>query len=383
MSRDYYEILGVSKDASQEEIKRAFRKQARKYHPDVCKEANAEEIFKELGKAYEVLSDSDKRAMYDRYGEDGLKNAGFDSTGPFDFGFGDLNDILSSIFGGGGFGGGFGGGRQRPDAPQRGSDLRLDLEIEFEEAVFGVEKDVEIDHLESCKECNGSGVEPGHQPETCNTCGGMGQIQKVTQTMLGSFSQVATCPDCHGTGKRITHPCKGCKGKGRKSVSKVINLKIPQGIDNGTKLRITSEGDAGKNSGPSGDLYVVLYVQPHKEFKREGINIYIDKHISFAQAAIGDTIEVNTLDGPKELKITPGIQTGKVLSIAGVGVPQLNNPTKRGDQFIKIEVVTPTNLTEEEKRLYQRLFELEKSKEKAHKDSLLNRVKDVFTGAAH
>ena len=377
MSKDYYEILGVSKTASSDEIKRAFRKKARELHPDVNKAPDAEENFKELGQAYETLMDDNKRATYDRYGEDGLKNAGFNTGGPFDFGFGDLNDILSSFFGGG-MGGS--GRRSNPNAPQRGSDLRLDLEITFEEAIFGVEKDIEIDHLENCEKCSGSGVEPGSQPVTCPTCGGAGQVQRVTQTILGQFAQVATCPDCNGTGKKITNPCKACSGKGRISKSKVINIKIPQGIDNGTKMRVSSEGDAGKNNGPSGDLYVVIYVTPHKVFKRDGVNIYIKQEISFAQAALGDEIEVETVDGPKPLKIGAGTQSGTVLSIRGVGVPYLNQPSRRGDQYISLDVVTPTHLGDEEKKLYKRLHEIEQTK-KNKDESIIDKVKDVFTGS--
>jgi len=376
MAKDYYEILGVDRGASKDEIKRQFRKKARELHPDVNKAPDAEERFKELGKAYEVLMDDDKRAMYDRYGEDGLKNAGYDTSGPFDFGFGDLGDIFSTFFGGG-----MGGSsRRNPNAPQRGSDLRLDLEIEFEEAVFGTAKDIEIDHLESCTRCSGSGVEPGSQPVTCPTCAGLGQIQRTTQTILGHFTQVSTCPDCHGTGKKILNPCKECSGKGRVTKSKVINIKIPKGIDDGTKMRVSGEGDAGKNGGPSGDLYVVIYVKPHKYFKREGVNILFETQISFAQAALGDTIEVPTVDGTEPLKIQAGTQSGTILTIKGAGVPYINNPSRRGDQFVKVDVITPEHLSDEERKLYQRLREIEKSK--SSKDSLFDKVKDVFTGSA-
>ncbi|OGI16889.1 MAG: molecular chaperone DnaJ [Candidatus Melainabacteria bacterium RIFOXYA12_FULL_32_12] len=371
---DYYEILGVSKDASQEEIKRAFRKKARELHPDVNKAPDAEEKFKELGQAYEVLMDGDKRAMYDRYGHDGLKNAGYDYSGPFDFGFGDLNDILSSFFGGG-----FSGtrSRQHANSPLRGSDLRLDLQITFEEAVFGAEKNVEIEHLEACNTCNASGVEPGTTPITCSTCKGYGQIQQTTQTILGHFTQVSTCPACQGRGTSAT-PCKNCNGQGRKEVGKVLNVKIPKGVDTGNKLRINSEGDAGKNGGPAGDLYVVLLVQPHKSFKRDGVNIYLDYNISFPQATLGDEVEVETVDGKSHLKIHPGIQTGSILTIKSVGVPHLNNPNKRGDQFIRINLLTPTNITEEEKKLYKRLSEIQS--EKNNKENIVDKIKGVFTG---
>lgn len=375
MSRNYYEVLGVDKNASSDDIKSAFRKKARQLHPDVNKESDAEEKFKELGKAYEVLMDEEKRSMYDRYGEEGLKNAGYDFNGPFDFGFGDLSEILSSFFGGG-FGGGF-GARQNPNAPRRGNDLRLDLEIEFEEAIFGVEKDVEIRHLENCQRCGGSKAEPGTSPTVCQTCGGSGRVQHVTQTILGHFTQVSTCPHCQGTGRVISTPCKDCKGQGRKEVKKVINIKIPAGVDSGNKLRVSGEGDAGFNGGHAGDLYVVLYVKTHKTFKRDGINIYIEKNISFAQAALGDTVQVDTVDGEKELKIHAGIQSGTVLTIKGAGVPLLNSPSKRGDEFVKVNVVTPTNLSDEEKKLFSRLADIhnEKLKKDGH---ILDKIKGAF-----
>ncbi|EKE03005.1 MAG: hypothetical protein ACD_20C00294G0005 [uncultured bacterium] len=373
---DYYEILEVSKDAAQDDIKRAFRKKARELHPDVNKAPDAEEKFKELGQAYEVLMDQDKRAMYDRYGHDGLKNAGYDYSGPFDFGFGDLNDILSSFFGGG-----FTSGRSRQhaNAPMRGSDLRLDLHITFEEAIFGAEKNVEIQHLEACKSCNGSGAEPGTTPVTCTACNGYGQVQQTTQTILGHFTQVSTCPNCQGAGMKAT-PCKGCNGQGRKEVGKTLNVKIPKGVDTGNKLRINSEGDAGKNGGPAGDLYVVLLVQTHKSFKRDGVNIYLDYNITFPQAALGDEVEVDTVDGKNQLKIQSGIQTGSILTIKGAGVPHLNNPNRRGDQFVRINVITPTNINEEEKKLYKRLNEIHN--EKNDKENIVDKIKGVFTGSS-
>lgn len=372
--RDYYEILGVSREVSQDEIKKAFRLKARELHPDVNKEPDAEEKFKELGQAYEVLMDEDKRAMYDRYGHDGLKNAGYDTGGPFDFGFGDLNDILSSFFGGG-----FNHqrGRHNANAPMRGSDLRLDLQITFEEAIFGAEKDIEISHLEPCNDCRGTGVEPGTTPVTCGTCRGYGQVQQTTQTILGQFTQVAPCPSCRGMGSMAT-PCKSCNGQGRKESSKVLNIKIPQGVDTGNKLRINAEGDSGRNGGPPGDLYVVLLVQSHQSFRREGVDIHLNYDISFAQAALGDDVEVNTVDGNVKLKINAGLQTGTVLNIRGAGVPYLNNPSRRGDQLVKINVVTPTHLTEEEKKLFKRLSEIHA--EKVNKENLVDKIKGVFSG---
>ncbi len=371
-NKDYYEILGVSREASKDEIKSAFRKKARQYHPDVNKEPDAEEKFKELGQAYEVLMDDEKRSLYDRYGAEGLKNAGYDFHGPFDFGFGDLSEILNSFFGGG-----FGGAAQNPHAPMRGSDLRLDFQVEFVEAVFGIERNLDINHLEPCDKCGGRGMEPGSSPATCHTCMGTGQVQQTTQTILGHFTQIATCPTCRGTGRIISNPCKKCYGEGRVRVSKVINVKIPPGVDNGTKLRVSGEGDSGKNGGPPGDLYVVLYVKPHKLFKRDGVNIYMEKAITFSQAALGDTIEVETVDGKKELKVSPGTQTGTVLNIRGAGVPYLNMPSRRGDQYIKLNVKTPTHLNEEEKGIFKKLFQIEA--EKSQKESIIDKVKGAFT----
>ncbi len=373
-NKDYYEILGVSKTASKDEIKSAFRKKARELHPDVNKSPTAEQDFKELGQAYEVLIDDENRSLYDRYGADGLKNAGYDFHGPFDFGFGDLSEILNSFFGGG-----FSAGRQNPNAPRRGSDLRLDFQIEFEEAVFGTEKDVEINHLETCDRCAGKGVEPGTNPTTCPTCRGSGQIQQTTQTILGHFTQVSTCPQCRGAGQIIANPCKKCRGEGRIDVSKVINLKIPAGVDNGNKLRVSGEGDSGKNGGPPGDIYVILYIKPHKIFKRDGVNIYLEKEITFSQAALGDEIEAETVDGDKSLKIQAGTQTGTVLSIKGAGVPYLNAPSRRGDQFIKLNVRTPTHLSDEEKKIFEQLAEIEKKKPK--KEPIIDKIKGAFTGS--
>ena len=375
MAKDYYEILGVSKDASQDDIKNAFRQQARKLHPDVNKAPDAEERFKELGQAYEVLSNEEKRAMYDRYGVDGLNNAGYDTSGPFDAGFGDLSEILASFFGGGSFGG-FGGGN--PNGPKRGSDLRLDIKLEFKEAIFGAEKEVEIEHLETCKTCNGTGAKPGSSPITCPKCNGTGQVRQEMRTIMGSFVQVATCPDCRGTGKIIKDKCPDCQGRGVKEVSSKINLKIPAGVDNGSQMRIASQGDAGTNGGKTGDLYVVLHVLSDKKFKRDEFNLFTTEYITFSQAVLGDTIEIETLDGKEKINISPYTQTGTIIKVKGKGVPYLNNASKRGDLFVKIVVTTPTSISGEEKKLYQKLYELEK--EKKEKESIFDKMKDVVSG---
>lgn len=371
---DYYEILGVGKDATKDEIKSAFRKMARKLHPDVNKAPDAEVKFKELGKAYETLMDDNKRATYDRYGEDGLNNAGFDSQGPFANGFGDLNDIFESFFGGFGFGG---SRRVDPNAPQRGENLRLDIELSFEEAVFGVEKEVKIDHLETCPTCHGTGAKEGCEPTICPTCGGRGQVQQSTRTVLGNISQIVTCPTCHGKGKIISQPCPDCHGEGRKNVEKKLNIKIPQGVDNGSKMRLSGEGDIGINGGPAGDLYVVLHVKPSDYFMRKEMDVYTHCTISPAQAALGDSVTIKTLDGEKGISIPAGIQSGDKITIKGAGVPSITSASVRGNQIVIITVLTPTHLSNEEKMVYEKLYEIQMGRQKVKK-SVKEKLKGAF-----
>lgn len=376
MTTDYYEILGVEKSASKDEIKSAFRRKARTLHPDVNKAPDAEEKFKELGKAYETLMDDNKRATYDQYGEDGLKNAGFGTGGPFDGGFGDLNDIFSSFFGGG-FGGGFGfGGRPDPNVPQAGDDLRKDIEITFKEAVFGVSKEVRFEHLENCPECGGTGAEKGSKPVVCPTCHGSGQVQTVARTPLGAFTQISQCPDCHGTGQKISNPCKACKGFGKIEKEKKIEVKIPAGVDNHSKIRVSGEGDAGTNGGRAGDLFIVLHVKPSDYFSRDGIDVYTTLRISPAQAVLGDTVTVKTLDGEQNVQIRAGIQNGNTIKIKGAGVPILSRPSQRGDHIIVVTVKIPTQLSDEERNLYKKLYELNSGKKA--QESLMDKVKGAF-----
>ncbi len=372
---DYYEILGVDKNASKDEIKSAFRKMARQWHPDINKAPEAEAKFKELGKAYETLMDDDKRATYDRYGEDGLNNAGFNTQGPFANGFGDLEEVFNSFFGGG-FGG-FGGSRRHdPNAPQRGDDLRLDIEIDFEDAVFGMNKEVKIDHLEVCPTCKGTGAKEGSRPQTCQTCGGRGSVQQTTRTVLGQFTQIVTCPHCHGKGTIISDPCPDCKGKGRKDVEKKIDLKIPAGVDNGSKMRLSQEGDAGINGGVAGDLYIVIHVKPSQYYKRDGINVYTTLDITPAQAVLGDVVKVKTLDGEKEISIPTGIQHNEAVKIKGAGVPNISKPSIRGEHIVVVNIKTPTHISNEEKALYQKLYEIQKGKESSK--SVKEKIKGVF-----
>ncbi len=375
---DYYEILGVDKNATKDEIKSAFRKMARKWHPDVNKAPEAEAKFKELGKAYETLMDDEKRATYDRYGEDGLRDAGFNTQGPFAGGFGDLEEVFNSFFGGG-FGGGFGfgGSRQRdPNAPQRGDDLRLDISINFEEAVFGLTREVKIDHLEECPTCKGTGAKEGSKPETCKHCGGQGRIQQTTRTVLGHFTQIVTCPHCHGKGTVISNPCPDCHGEGRKSVEKKIEVKIPAGVDNGSKMRLSHEGDAGSNGGIAGDLYIVIHVNPSTYYQRDGINVITKLDITPAQAVLGDTVKIKTLDGEKAVTVPPGIQHGEVVKIKGAGIPSISKPSLRGDHLVVVSVKIPTRISNDERVLYSKLLDIQNGK--SADASAKERIKGIF-----
>lgn len=371
---DYYEILEVSKDATKDEIKSAFRKKARVLHPDVNKAPDAEEKFKELGKAYEVLMDDDKRQMYDRYGEDGLKSSGYDSGGPFAGGFGDLGEIFSTFFGGG-----FGFSRQRdPNAPQQGDDLRVNVQLTFEEAVFGTTKEIKVDHLEKCSECNGSGSKKGFAPEKCPSCGGSGQIKHTTRTPLGNFTQIVTCPDCHGKGLKITNPCPVCNGSGMVTKEKKLELKIPAGVDNGSKMRLSGEGDAGINGGPAGDLYVVLYVAESDYYERDGYNVFTKLELTPAQAVLGDEIKIKSLDGEKVVTIPAGTQTHDTVKLKGAGISCLGKNGQRGDHIVVCDVVIPNakKLSDEEKQLYKRLYELNTGKKS--NEGLLDKIKKAL-----
>lgn len=373
---DYYEILGVSKDASKDEIKSAFRKRARQLHPDVNKAPDAEEKFKELGKAYETLSDDNKRATYDRYGEEGLKNAGFDTGGPFAGGFGNLNDIFESFFGG--FGGFGFGGMHDPNAPQRGDDLRYDVKIKFEDAVFGLDKEIKFQHLEVCPDCNGTGAQKGSQPKTCPQCNGAGQVQTVARTPLGSFSQISVCPHCHGSGQVIDNPCKTCSGQGLVNKERTVSIKIPAGVDNMSKMRASGEGDCGINGGPNGDLFVVIHVEPSKYYKRDGINVITELEISPAQAVVGDKVKIKTLYGEHEIVIPSGSQFGDIVKIKGGGIPVITRPSQKGDHIVILKIKTPTNLSEPEKNLYKQLYEMQTGKEAKDNKSIVSKVKGVF-----
>lgn len=362
--RDYYEVLGVPKSADAAAIKKAFRQKAKELHPDTNKSDTAEAQFKELGEAYAVLSDAQKRQVYDTYGHEGLQGSGGGygggaSSWGFMDEFTDLSDIFSAFFNGG-FSGG--GGRGSANGPARGSDLRVSLKLSFMEAAFGCKKTVDVKRLDTCNTCEGSGAAPGTTPETCPQCHGHGQIRQTAQTMFGHFTQVVTCPQCHGTGQVLPHPCSDCHGEGRKEQVKPIELTIPAGVDSGTRLRVSNEGDAGWKSGPNGDLYVVINVAADAHFVRDGYDVASKIPVSFSQLALGDTITIPLLKGEQTVKIPAGSASGTILTLRGEGIPQINQPQRRGDFHLHLEVQVPQKLSAAERELLQQLRKLEQER---------------------
>ena len=356
--RDYYEILGVQKGATEEEIKKAYKKMARKYHPDLNPgDKEAEEKFKEVNEAYEVLSDSEKKARYDQFGFAGVDpnfgagGGGYGGGAGFDFG--DLGDIFGSFFGGG-----FGGGqtRRNPNAPQRGESIRMNLTISFEEAAFGCEKELELDRYESCETCHGSGAAPGTSPETCPDCGGSGVVQTRRQTPMGVFASTAPCSRCGGRGKIIKEPCKDCRGSGMVRRRRKIQASVPAGIDNGQTISIRGQGHAGKNGGPAGDLLVTITVRPHELFRREGTSVLCEAPITFPQAVLGAELEIPTIDGKVKYDIPEGTQSGTTFRLKGKGIPALNG-RGRGDQYVTVYIETPRNLNREQKEALKKFAE--------------------------
>lgn len=373
--RDYYEVLGVSKNASQDELKSAFRSLARQYHPDVNKAPDAEEKFKEINEAYGVLSDPEKRAAYDRYGYEGVNYQGMP-----DYSSMDLSDILEGLFGFGGFGGFSGGSTQRTrNVPRKGADLSSRVRLTFEEAVFGVEKEIEITRDEKCSTCGGTGAEPGTRPVTCSTCKGQGEVRQVHQTFLGSMVQVVTCPTCNGRGEIIESPCHTCHGTGLERRTTKKKVSIPAGVDNGNQIRMINEGQPGINGGPNGNFYLELDVQPHRFFRRNGTDILLDLDINMAQAALGDEIKVPTLDGEEKLRIPPGTQPGKVFRLRDKGIPILNK-SGRGNQLVTVNIQIPTTLTDEQKSLLESLGKTLGTDIKIQERSFFDKVKDVLGG---
>jgi molecular chaperone DnaJ len=344
IKQDYYEVLGLPRNASDEEIKKAFRKLAKLYHPDRNREPGAEDKFKEINEAYQVLSDPEKRSRYDRYGRVDV------AEGFPDFGFGGLGDIFESFFGG--FGSPFGRTAQR--VPQRGDSLQTHLTLSFNEAVFGCSKEVEIQRIEFCPSCHGIGSEPGTNPETCPDCRGTGQVKRVQQSIFGRFTHITTCSRCGGSGTVISNPCSQCKGKGRIKVKRKVMIKIPAGVDDGQRLRLDGEGSAGLYGGPTGDLYVTFSVKPHNLFHRDGSDILCELPINFAQAALGDEIRVPSLDGKVDLKIPPGTQNGKTFRFKGKGIPYIDG-RGRGDLLVKVAITTPQHLDKNQRHLFEEL----------------------------
>jgi molecular chaperone DnaJ len=353
--RDYYEILGVSRNANEEEIKKAYRQMALQYHPDRNpSNKEAEEKFKEASEAYEVLRDPEKRGLYDRFGHEGLKGVGFRGFADFDDIFSSFGDIFDDFFGLG-----FGSrGRKRRTYARRGADLRYDLSISFQDAAFGKEEEIELEKHELCEACKGTGLKPGESKKTCPTCGGRGQIGHTQ----GFFTISTTCSKCHGRGEIITHPCKDCKGSGMVIRPKHLKVKIPAGVETGIRLKLSGEGGIGERGGPHGDLYVVLHVEPDSFFERHGNDILCQISISFSQAALGATLEVPTLNGYEKITIPSGTQTGQVFTIKGAGIPYLHG-RGRGNEMVQVVVKTPTKLSKRQVQLFEELASSDKEEQ--------------------
>jgi len=367
---DYYEALGVDRDASAADIKKAFRKLAFKHHPDHNKDHGAEEKFKEISEAYEVLSDPDKRAAYDRFGQAGAQ--GFGGRGFEGFDFGGFGDIFDAFFGG--------TSTARRAGPHQGGDLRYSMTISFEDAVFGCEREAEIVRTERCSVCGGTKSERGSQPERCPACNGTGEVRRAQRSIFGQFVNVTACSQCHGEGRIITRPCPHCRGQGRERVIRKISIKVPAGVDGGTQIRLSGEGDAGRSGGSPGNLYITLSVQKHKLFKRDGNDIFYELPINFAQAALGDEVGIPTLDGDSTLKIPAACQTGRIFRLKEKGVPHLRGHG-RGDQLVRVHVVTPQSLDTKQKKLFKELAgTLDEAKIPQDNKSFFDKVKDTFGG---
>jgi molecular chaperone DnaJ len=347
--RDYYEVLGVPRDADANTIKSAYRKLARQYHPDVNKDVHAEEHLKEINEAYEVLSDADKRQAYDRFGH-AAAQGGSGNAGAGYGGFSGFGDIFEEFFGG------FAGGRPAQRGPARGNDLRYDLEITFQEAVFGVEKEIEVPRLEVCPQCQGSGAEPGTKPIRCPQCNGTGEVRRAQQTILGQFVSVTTCPRCNGEREIVTTPCTVCRGQKRVKRSRKLSVTVPAGVDDGMRIRLAGEGEAGERGGPPGSLFVVLRVKSHPLFQRQESDILLEYPVSIVQAALGADVNVPTMDGSSVLTIPAGTQHGAVFRLRGKGAPVLRT-NRRGDEVVTVRVVVPDKLSDKQRKLLQELGE--------------------------
>jgi molecular chaperone DnaJ len=370
-TRDYYEVLGVGRDASDADLKGAFRRLARQYHPDVNDASDAEERFKEINEAYAVLSDAERRAAYDRYGHAGVRGAG--GTPDFTVDFSDFADIFGEFFG---FGRSTG---QSRNVPRRGADLQYRMDLSFEEAVFGIEKEIEITRDEVCSRCDGNRAEPGTSPVRCATCDGRGEVRQARQTILGSMVQVTTCPTCNGTGNTIESPCKNCHGRGleRRTRKKVVS--VPAGVDNGNQIRLAGEGQPGTNGGPNGNLYILINVKSHKYFRRRERDILLDLEVNVAQATLGADVKVPTIDGDATLKIPAGTQPGKVLRMRGKGVPHLRG-NGRGDQLVMVNVTVPSSLTSEQRQIFEDLAASLGSEVRPQERGFLDWLKETISG---
>ncbi|MGH2506595.1 MAG: molecular chaperone DnaJ [Ktedonobacteraceae bacterium] len=373
--RDYYEVLGVSRTATDDEIKKAFRRLAKQYHPDANKEQGADALFIEVNEAYEVLSDAQKRGVYDRFGHAGVNNSAGGSAGFNEYGFSSINDLFETFFASSST-------SQRRTGAQRGADLRHDLTITFEEAVFGCQKEIELPRWENCANCHGNGAQPGTSTSRCSACQGTGEIRRVQQSIFGQFVNVTMCERCHGEGRVITTPCEKCRGQGRVRNNRRVKVNIPAGVDDGINVRVTGEGEVSSRGGTPGNLYVILTVKPHPVFKRSGNDIIYELPLSFTQAALGAEVEVPTVDSKNStLKIPPGTQSGRSFRLKNMGVPVVHS-TARGDQHVMVKVVTPTNLSAEEKRLFEELERLEKERNEQNEKNILRnlyeKTKDIF-----
>lgn len=369
--RDYYEVLGVSRSASDDELKKAYRKEAKKYHPDLHpNDKECEDKFKEISEAYAVLSDKEKRSRYDQFGHAGVDPNFGAGGGAGGFGGFDFSDIFGDIFGG--FGG-FGGGSRR-NGPKRGADVRQVIDITFEEAAFGCKKQINITKMENCSECGGTGAKPGTSPQTCGRCHGTGQVENRVRTPLGYMSNVSTCPECHGTGQIIKDPCKTCRGAGKVRKNSTIEVTIPAGIDHGQTIQISGKGEPGERGGPAGDLLVTIRMRAHSIFKREGFDVFIDMPITFVQAALGASLKVPTLDGTVEYDIPEGTQSGTTFKLRDKGIPYLRGKG-RGSQFVKVTVEVPKNLNSKQKEL---LREFDSDSNYKQRKSFMDKAKDFF-----
>ncbi|HBI64240.1 MAG TPA: molecular chaperone DnaJ [Clostridiales bacterium] len=377
--RDYYEVLGVSKGATDDEIKKAYRKLAKKYHPDLNKNnPQAAEKFKEAGEAYEILSDKDKRARYDQFGFAGVDPNYAAGQGGFSGGFGGFEDVdLGDIFGSF-FGGGFGGARQnRANAPRQGESIRRSVVLSFEEAAFGCEKEITIDRVEKCTECGGTGAQKGYAPETCSTCHGTGTVQQTQRTPFGSFSSSSPCPNCRGTGKIIKKPCKKCRGTGTERRSRKLKVSIPAGIDDGQSVALRGQGGAGINGGPAGDVIVTVSIRPHPLFQRDGYDVWCEVPISYAQACLGDKLIVPTIDGKVEYTMPSGTQPGTVFRMRGKGIQSVGG-RGRGDQYVKVTLEVPKNLNDKQKDLLRQLEDSDMPQNHPSRRSFREKMKDLF-----